>query len=162
MAPGVESEVMREYRHLLRTASADWQETAHRHALMAMGANGRREVLAEVQRLLLAGTRLCAEDIHAIARLLVLAERRRPRSILDGMRPDLVEALAAGVVRSPVGGMLRVGYDIWDGTEPPPPRSAPPPPDLHTAWTRTDFGTEVSMGDLGSASLPTRPPRPKP
>ena len=36
MVQGAEPEVLREYRHLLRTASADWQETAHRHALTAL------------------------------------------------------------------------------------------------------------------------------
>ena len=73
MVPGAEPEVLREYRHLLRTASADWQETAHRHALWALGPQGRGWLLGELQRLLLSGTRLGRDDVHALARLVVLA-----------------------------------------------------------------------------------------
>ena len=155
MAPDVESEVLREYRHLLRTASTDWQETAHRHALTALGEDLRAQVLAEVRRLLLAGTRLGVHDTHAIARLLVLAERRRPRAVLDGLRPDLLAALAEAVVASPVGRMLRAGYDVWDGVEPPRPYEPPPDPDHHQGWN-TQFPS-LSQ-DVGLA-LTYRPPR---
>ena len=134
MDPAPEPEVLREYRHLLRTASTDWQETAHRHALTAMDVDVRSGVLAEVQRLLLAGTRLGVNDIHAIARFLVLAERRRPRSLLDGLPPDVLGPLAAAVVASPIGQMLRAGYDVWDGVEPPRPYEPPPDPDRHQGW----------------------------
>lgn len=126
--------VLREYRHLLRTGSTDWQETAHRHALLALGSAPRAEVLAECHRLLLAGTRLRPDDVHALARLLVLAERRRPRTLLDGMHPDLLERLAAAVVDSPAGRLLRAGIDAWDGADPPPPRQTPPPTDHHQRW----------------------------
>src|SRR6478735_8904631 len=118
MVPGAEPEVLREYRHLLRTASADWQETAHRHALMALGPQGRGRLLTELQRLLLAGTRLGGDDVHALARLVVLAERRSPRILLDGLPRDLRDDLAAAVVGSPVGVMLRAGIDVWDGHDP--------------------------------------------
>ncbi len=134
MGADAESETLREYRHLLRTASTDWQETAHRHALTAMGPGARAEVLAEVQRLLLAGTRLREDEVHAIARLLVLAERRRPRLLLGQMRQDLLRRLAHGVVTSPIGRMLRAGYDVWDGEEPPRPYEPPVPADYHQGW----------------------------
>ena len=131
MEPGAEPEVLREYRHLLRTASADWQETAHRHALLALGPQGRRRLLAELHRLLLAGTRLGRDDVHALARMVVLAERRSPRLLLDGLPPDLRDDLAAAVVGSPVGRMLRAGIDVWDGHDPEPrpdpPGTRPPP-----------------------------------
>ena len=163
MGPDIESEVLREYRHLLRTASADWQETAHRHALTALGAPDRSAVLEEIHRLLLAGTRLGRDDIHAVARLLVLAERRRPRIVLDGMRPDLLERLAAAVVDSPIGRMLRAGYDVWDGVEPPRPFEPRAEVDLHLAWTGSEgWGTDAASTALGAAWLPTPPPRRRP
>lgn len=55
MDAGVESGVVREYRHLLRTASTDWQETAHRHALLALGPTVRLRVLHELRARLRAG-----------------------------------------------------------------------------------------------------------
>lgn len=137
----VEPEVVREYRHLLRTASTDWQETAHRHALGRLSAADRRAVLDELRRLLLAGTRLGPDDVHAVARLVVLAERRRPRTVLDGMTPALLERLAAAVVASPVGRMLQAGIDVWDGEEPPRPYEPRPDPDHHQAWfAPRDYG----------------------
>ncbi|WP_299446309.1 hypothetical protein [uncultured Phycicoccus sp.] len=156
MGADAESDTLREYRHLLRTASADWQETAHRHALTAMGPSERAAVLAEVRRLLLAGTRVGVDDVHAIARLLVLAERRRPRLLLDQMQPDLLGHLATRVVASPIGRMLRAGYDVWDGQEPPRPYEPPVTPDLHQNWH-----TQIpSLGtDLGATGYVLRPSR---
>ena len=159
MSPGVEPEVLREYRHLLRTASADWQETAHRHALWALGPQLRGEVLTELQRLLLAGTRLGADDVHALARLIVLAERRRPRLVLDGLRPALRDELAAAVVRSPLGRMLAVGIDVWDGDDPPLPDEPRPEPDRHQRW-HEQRATPWDMGELVVFLRPSRqPPR---
>lgn len=159
MASAAETEVLREYRHLLRTASTDWQETAHRHALTALGPGGRAEVLGEIQRLLLAGTRLRESDIHAIARLLVLSERRRPRSLLDGMRPDVVNRLATLVVASPIGVMLRAGYDVWDGVEPPRPYEPKPEVDHHQGWAGQIPTAGVDLGATGVSFNP-RPRRP--
>jgi hypothetical protein len=134
MGPGTEPEVLREYRHLLRTASGDWQETAHRHALWALGRAWRVRLLGELQHLLLAGTRLGPDDVHALARLVVMAERRHPRVLLDGLSPDLRDALAGSVVRSPTGRMLAVGLDVWDGAEPPERPQPGPDPDYHQRW----------------------------
>lgn len=133
-----ESETVRRYRHILRAASQDWAETAHRHALLRLGPDGRRSVLAEVRRLLVTATRLSQDDVHAIARLLVMAERRAPRVLLDGMPPGLLERLAAAVVDSPVGRMLRAGYDVWDGAEPPRPPEPSLPEDEHRRWLTFD------------------------
>lgn len=157
MGPGAEPEVMREYRHLLRTASADWQETAHRHALWALGPEARSRVLAEGRRLLLTGYRVGADDVHAVARLLVLAERRRPRSVIDGLSPDLVAALARAVVASPVGRMLRAGIDVWDGAEPPARPQPGPEPDRHQRW-HEQRSTPGDCGE-GAAFLPAPTPR---
>ncbi len=132
-----ESETVRRYRHILRAASQDWAETAHRHALLRLGPDGRRSVLAEVRRLLVTATRLSQDDVHAIARLLVMAERRAPRVLLDGMPPGLLERLAAAVVDSPVGRMLRAGYDVWDGAEPPRPPEPPCPRTNTVAGSRS-------------------------
>jgi hypothetical protein len=158
MAAGAEPEVLREYRHLLRTASTDWQETAHRHALTVLGHGVRGEVLGHVRRLLLTGFRVGADDVHDVARLLVLAERRQPRTFLDGLPSELLVRLAAAVVGSPVGRMLQAGIDVWDGSEPPVPAAPEPERDLHLAWDRTDFGTAVVPADLGSTWIATPPP----
>jgi len=159
MVPGVEPEVVREYRHLLRTASADWQETAHRHALLALGPLPRARLLAELQRLLLAGTRLGRDDVHALARLVVLAERRTPRILLDGLPRDLRDSLAGAVVGSPTGRLLRAGIDVWDGHDPDPPPQPPPDPDHHQRW----FEQRATPGDAGDLSVflhPYRRPNP--
>ena len=159
MAAVAESEVVREYRHLLRTASADWQETAHRHALTALDPATRAEVLGEVRRLLLTGYRITAEDVHDVARLIVLAERRRPRILLDGFPRALRDRVAEAVVASPTGRMLRAGIDVWDGAEPlagePPeePRAA-----RGEAWQHSEFGTELASPDLISAWTTPPPP----
>ena len=161
MRSGAEPEVVREYRHLLRTASTDWQETAHRHALMTLGPAARTEVLAQVRRLLLTGYRIGADDVHAVARLIVLAERRRPRTLLDGLPPDLVLTLATAVTSSPTGRMLRAGIDLWDGAEPPEPPEEPAPT-AHSEWTHAEFGTSLASPDEGVAGMVTRPPRRRP
>lgn len=134
MGPAAEPVVLHEYRHLLRTASADWQETAHRHALWSFSPRLRSEVLVGLQAVLLAGTRLRPDDVHAVSRLIVLAERRRPRTVLDGLPAHLVEQLAIAVVSSPAGQMLAVGIDVWDGSEPPRRREDPPERDHHQRW----------------------------
>ncbi|WP_392543428.1 hypothetical protein [Oryzobacter telluris] len=160
MDPGVESEVAREYRHLLRTGSADWQETAHRHALLALGPWVRARLLAELRALLLTGTRLGPDDVHAIARLLVLAERRRPRTLLDGLSPDLLDRLAAAVVASPTGGSLGVGLDLWDGTDPPEQPEEPVARDLHQRW-HAQRATPGYEGDAAAFfAAPPPPSRP--
>ncbi len=131
-----ESETLRRYRHVLRAASQDWAETAHRHALLELGPGDRRAILAQVRALLVTATRVGSDDIHDLARLLVMAERRTPRVLLDGMPPPLLERLAAAVVDSPVGRMLRAGYDVWDGAEPPRRDEEAPPKDEHLRWDR--------------------------
>lgn len=156
MGAGPESEVVHEYRHLLRTASADWQETAHRHALLALGPEVRAEVLRELRRLLLTGTRVAPDDVHALARLLVLGERRRPRTVLDGLRPDLLHRLAEAVVRSPAGQVLRAGIDVWDGSEPPQRTEPQPDPDRHQRW-HAQWATPGSEG-VGGAFIAAPPP----
>jgi hypothetical protein len=161
MRPGAETEVVREYRHLLRTASADWQETAHRHALTTLGPAVRAAVLGQVRRLLLTGYRFGADDVHAVARVLVLAERRRPRTLLDGLPPDLLRTLATAVTSSPTGRMLRAGLDVWDGAEPPEPPEEPVRA-AHAAWTRTEFGTSLASPDVGVAWTAVPPPLRRP
>ncbi|PKW27681.1 hypothetical protein [Phycicoccus duodecadis] len=134
MRPPSESEVTREYRHLLRTASGDWQETAHRHALLALGPTVREQLLGELRRILLTGYHVAPDDVHALARILVRAERRRPRVLLDALRPALLDVLATAVVASPTGGMLRAGIDVWDGADPALVPDPPVEPDHHQQW----------------------------
>ncbi len=160
MDPGVESEVAREYRHLLRTGSADWQEAAHRHALLALGPALRARLLAELRSLLLTGTHLGPDDVHAVARLLVLAERRRPRLLLDGLSPDLLDRLAVAVLASPSGGSLGVGLDVWDGEEPPGRPEPHPDPDRHQRW-HAQRATPGYEGDVAAFfAAPPPPARP--
>ena len=156
MGPAVEPSVLEQYRHLLRTASADWQETAHRHALLALGPDVRAAVLTEVQGLLLTGTRLQPDDVHAVARLIVLAERRRPRHLLDGLSQPLLRDLAHAVVTSPAGRMLAAGIDVWDGAEPPRPPEPPPERDRHQRWHEQ----RATPGDAGELSVLVQPRRP--
>jgi hypothetical protein len=101
--------------------------------------------------------------VHAVARLIVLAERRRARTIIDGLPPALRDRLAGAVVSSPVGRMLRAGIDVWDGTEPADPEAGDPAPadlssDAGECWSRTTFGTELVAPDLGSAWTTPPPP----
>ncbi|HSF98920.1 MAG TPA: hypothetical protein VLA55_09525 [Ornithinibacter sp.] len=158
MGPGAEPPVLELYRHLLRTASADWQETAHRHALLALGPDVRAALLAEVQGLLLAGTRLHPDDVHAVARLMVLAERRRPRHLLDGLPQPLLHDLALAVVTSPTGRMLAAGVDIWDGSDPPRPPEPRPEPDHHQRW-HEQRATPGEAGELSALVPHQRPVR---
>jgi hypothetical protein len=161
MRPRAEPEVVREYRHLLRTAPADWQETAHRHALTALGPATRAAVLAQVRRVLLTGYRFGPDDVHAVARLIVLAERRAPRIVLDGLSADLLLTLATAATSSPTGRMLRAGIDVWDGREPPAaPEELPPQP--RTAWSTTEFGTSLASPDLVVAWTTVPPPLRRP
>lgn len=146
------------YRHLLRTASADWQETAHRHALLTLGPDARAALLTEVQRLLLAGTRLQPDDVHAVARLMVLAERRRPRQLLDGLPQPLLNDLAQAVVTSPTGRMLAVGIDVWDGVDPPRPPEPAPEPDRHQRW-HEQWATPGAAGEMFTHVQPYGAPR---
>jgi hypothetical protein len=50
------------------------------------------------------------------------------------MPADLLAELAAAVVASPVGRMLRVGMDVWDGREPVRRPDPAPEPDHHQRW----------------------------
>lgn len=154
MRPPSESEVTREYRHLLRTASGDWQETAHRHALLVLGPTVREQVLGELRRVLLTGYHLGPDDVHALARLLVRAERRRRRVLLDALSPPLLDALAAAVVASPTGGMLRAGIDVGDGIDPGADPDPPVEPDHHQRWL-LQRATPGAEGEA-AAFLPAR------
>lgn len=129
-----ESETVRRYRYILRAAPQDWAETAHRRALLDLGAEARAAVLAQVRRLLVTATRVTGEDVHDLARLIVMGERRAPRVLLDGLPESLLVSLASAVVESPVGRMLLAGYEAWDGTEPHRPPEPEPPRDEHLRW----------------------------
>ncbi|HPF75164.1 MAG TPA: hypothetical protein PLP55_01685 [Phycicoccus elongatus] len=142
MGDGTEPEVLRRYRHLLRTAALDWQETAHRRALTDLGPSARADLLGELRVLLGTGYRFGPDDIHHVARLVVRAERRAPGLLLAGLDPDLLVRLAGLVVDSPIGRMLVAGYDIWDGTEPPRPEDPVLPKDHHQRWQQWQGGME--------------------
>lgn len=151
MGATVEPDVHRRYRHLLRTAALDWQETAHRRALNDLGTQARTRLLQHLRALLGTGYRFGEADIHHLARLIVRAERRTPGLVLDGLRdrdPAMLEHLAARVVDSPIGALLAAGYDIWDGSEPPRPIEPEVPTDHHLRWQAWRGGVEEGWAEF--------------
>ena len=117
----------------------------------------RARLLAELQRLLLAGTRLGRDDVHALARLVVLAERRTPaHPARRAARPTCATSWPAPSCDSPIGRMLRVGLDVWDGSRTPRPvPSRPSSPDHHQRW----FEQRATPGTAGELSVFLHPYR---
>lgn len=113
-----ENPTVRRYRFLLRTASPGVLEAAHVHALGALGAPARAEVLGLVRSQLVAGLRSQPEDTRVVARLVILGERRRPGALLTAYRPALLSALAEAVTSAPAAQPALAGYEQWDGVEP--------------------------------------------
>jgi hypothetical protein len=134
--PGAEDQIVRQYRYLLRTAPLDALESAHHEALEGLSEDVRSRVLAAVQDGLVAGQRLGAGDVKALARLVTLGERRNPRGFLDACDPATLQALAGAVNVAEASFGLFAGYAAWDGVDP----------------ASTDVGVDHG-GDLPSARL---------
>jgi hypothetical protein len=110
--------VIRQYRFLLRTASIDALEAAHREALTAMSPDRKESVLQGVREGLVAGLRASPDDVRALAHLLTVGERRSPGAFLKSCDPATLHELAQAVLLSEASFGLFGGYDVWDGAEP--------------------------------------------
>jgi hypothetical protein len=117
MTARIEDPVVRQYRYLLATSSADALQAAHLEALEGLTDSGRGAVLRAVQDSFVAGDRLRPEDTAAVARLLVHGERRLPGEFRRACEPHVLGALAAGVVTSDAAFGLLTGYEDWDGED---------------------------------------------
>lgn len=116
----VEDQTVRQYRFLLRTAPLDALQAAHLEALGTMGPGHREAVLRAVQDGLVAGGRLTADDIGALARLVTIGERRDPGAFLAACDGLVRHSLAAAVIESEAVFGLFGGYADWDGLDPEP------------------------------------------
>ena len=131
MALDHEDLVVRQYRYLLRTAPADAMEHAHVEAIESLDENSRAALLRAVQSGLVAGLRLSTQDVHQMAHLITLGERRRPGAFLGACEARSLRALADGVVLAEASFALFGGYADWDGAEPAAP---------DTGWSDGGFG----------------------
>lgn len=115
-----EDQTVRQYRFLLRTAPTDGLRAAHHEALATLGSGQRGSVLRAVQDGLVAGGRLTADDVDALARLVTMGERRDPGAFLAACDDTVLHSLAAAVVESEAVFGLFAGYADWDGLDPEP------------------------------------------
>ena len=119
--PEDEDPVVRQYRYLLRTAPGDALEHAHLEALEVLSpqerAVGRRT--GPDQRG--AGLRREPDDVPALARRVVLGERRSPGALLRHCPPAVLRRLADAALVSEAAFGLLSGYAAWDGLDPEPP-----------------------------------------
>jgi hypothetical protein len=83
----------RRHRFALESCDRDTALDATRSALARMTRGHRLEVLRAVRRELLAGTRSEADDVAALARFVVSAERRHPGLVLEQLTDAVVELL---------------------------------------------------------------------
>jgi hypothetical protein len=111
---------VRQYRYLLRTAPVDALEHAHLEALTAVGSSDREVVLRTVQDQLVSGLRLQPDDVPALARLVVLGERRSPGSVLRHCDAEVLRRLGHAALTSEAAFGLLNGYAAWDGRDPEP------------------------------------------
>lgn len=113
-----ESQDVRQYRFLLRTANLDALEAAHREALEELSPKDRGRVLQGVRDGLVAGLRASADDVTIIAHLLTVGERRAPGAFLSACDLHALEQLARAVNVAEAAFGLFAGYTAWDGHEP--------------------------------------------
>ena len=118
--PPVEDQAVRQYRFLLRTAPADAVEAAHVEALPRLAPAERQAVLTAVQRGLVAGQRLGADDIAPLGHLIVLGERRTPNAFLAACEHATLVTLSQAVIDSDTCFGLFGRYADWDGLDPEP------------------------------------------
>lgn len=119
-APASTSEdpVVRQYRYLLRTAPADALEAAHAEAIPLLSEAHQESLLGTLRRSLLVGDHLTSSDHVKIAHLVTNGERRSPGQLLSALPAEVLQDLAASVLRSEASFGLLGGYAQWDGAEP--------------------------------------------
>jgi hypothetical protein len=128
--PAVESQAVRQYRFLLRTASPEAVEAAHAEALLLLGRSRRTVVLEAVREGLGTGQRQTPEEVLHLAHLITAGERRRPGAFLTTCDPEVLHDLAVHVILAEASFGLFGGYAAWDGAEP----EAPSPGPDESAW----------------------------
>lgn len=122
----------RRYAFLVGTAVDAATRAAHEGALRALSSGDRATVVAAVRDHTLAGTRLTPDDITALARLVVAAERRRA---------GLVESLPTAVrwrLYATVLAALPCDDDAYAGWEPPRPADEDEPFVVDRGWDAID------------------------
>jgi hypothetical protein len=117
MTARTEDPVVHQYRYLLATGPVEALRAAHQEALEGLSDGGREAVLRAVQQAFVAGRRVRPKDTAAVARLLVHGERRVPGEFRGACEPQVLSALAEGVVASEAAFGMLAGYDEWDGED---------------------------------------------
>ena len=109
----------RRYAFLVGTAEGAALRAAHEWAFGVLSATDRAAVVAAVQDHTMAGVRLTPDDIPALARLVVAAERRRSGQVLESLTTSLQVRVHATVVAAMTWD--ETAYAAWeppaDGTE---------------------------------------------
>jgi hypothetical protein len=135
-----EDPVVRQYRFLLREASPDAVEAAHRDALLRLDEAQRRTVLAAVQTGLVAGQRLHPADTVQVAHLIVLGERRSPNAFVSACDEAALLALSQAVIHSEACFGLFGRYAAWDGAD--------PEPEDQSAWADAGFNPDSGRWNI--------------
>lgn len=117
MTARIEDPVVRQYRYLLATGPVDALQAAHQEALEGLSDVGQEAVLRAVQQAFVAGRRVGPRDSAAVARLLVHGERRAPGEFRNACEPQVLSALAEGVVASEHAFGMLAGFDDWGGED---------------------------------------------
>ena len=138
-APELEDPFVRQYRYLLRSASADALEDAHREAFAELTAPHRSAVLDAVRTGMASGAHLTVDNTARLAHLVVFAEKSFPGVFLAACPPEVLRALADHVLVAEASFGLLGGYATWDGAEQPPVDDS--------AWA--DGGFRQQRGGLG-------------
>ncbi|HET6693388.1 MAG TPA: hypothetical protein VFG97_03725 [Pedococcus sp.] len=153
--PDEEDPVVRQYRYFLRTAPGDALEHAHLEALGVLSPQDRAAVLRTVQEQLVAGLRLEPDDVPALARLVVLGERRSPGALLRHCPAEPLRRLADAALVSEAAFGLLSGYAAWDGLDPEPSPDEDWQARKHRNWGDPSDSPEVrkawSSGTIGTS-----------
>lgn len=103
-------------------------------ALTEVEGEDRAAVLRTVQEQLVTGLHLQHDDVPALARLVVLGERRSPGALLRHCRPDVLRRLADAALASEAPFGLLTGRAAWDGQDPAPPAEEAWEARKHRTW----------------------------
>jgi hypothetical protein len=145
----VEDPVVRQYRYLLRTAPVDALEHMHLEAFARMARADRAAVLHTVQEELVTGSRLEPDDVAALARLVVLGERRSPGALLQHCDAAVLRRLADLALVSEAAFGLLTGYAAWDGRDPEPPTEEEWEARRHRTWGDPAASAEARRSNEG-------------